>query len=185
MGDTALNSYPIGGGKIIPVDHTGPKSYTTGGETLGTTNNMTGISVVGLGSLDMVLGSGSLTDSGTYYVFVQPSGTGSRKTFKLLWYTSVAGSGTFTGTPSVLTVTNTDPTITTATGNPATAPVGVITGALAQTAGATGITGVQAPVLTMASYTPAGTITATGGLGEVSPGTDLSGETVRIGYVGR
>ena len=73
MGDTALNSYPIGGGKIIPVDHTGPKSYTTGGETLGTTNNMTGISVVGLGSLDMVLGSGSLTDSGTYYVFVQPS----------------------------------------------------------------------------------------------------------------
>ena len=184
MGDTALNSYPIGGGKIIPVDHTGPKSYTTGGETLGTTNNMTGISVVGLGSLDMVLGSGSLTDSGTYYVFVQPSGTGSRKTFKLLWYTSVAGSGTFTGTPAVLTGTNSAPTITTSSGGVSTA-LGVAAGALSEVTGATGITGVQAPVLTMNSYTPAGTITATGGLGEVSPGTDLSAETVRIGYVGR
>ena len=40
------------------------------------------------------------------------------------------------------------PTITTATGNPATAPIGVITGALAQTAGASGITGIQAPAFT-------------------------------------
>ena len=106
MGDTILNSYPIGGGKIIPVDHTGPASYPTGGETLGTTNNMTGISVVGLGSLDMVLGSGSMTESGTYWVYVLQSGTGSRKTFQLLWFMPVAGSGTFTGTPAVLTGTN-------------------------------------------------------------------------------
>ena len=139
---------------------------------------------MGLGSLDMVLGSGSLTDSGTYYVFVQPSGTGSRKTFKLLWYTSVAGSGTFTGTPATLTGTNSAPTITTSSGG-VTVALGVTAGALSEVTGASGITGVQAPVLTMNSYTPAGTITATGGLGEVSPGTDLSGETVRIGYVGR
>ena len=60
MSDTVLDRFTIGAGKILPVDHTGPASYTTGGETLGNINNMTGISVVGLGSLDMVLGSGSL-----------------------------------------------------------------------------------------------------------------------------
>jgi hypothetical protein len=51
-------------------------------------------------------------------------------------------------TPSGGSITASAPTITTATGNPATAPVGVVTGALAQTAGATGITGVQAPTIT-------------------------------------
>lgn len=56
-----------------------------------------------------------------------------------------AGSSVVTPTG---TITASAPTITTATGNPATAPVGVIAGALAQTAGATGITGVQAPVIT-------------------------------------
>lgn len=54
------------------------------------------------------------------------------------------------------TGTNSAPIITTTTGNPATAPIGVITGALAQTAGATGITGVQAPVFTGSSATVAG-----------------------------
>lgn len=57
-----------------------------------------------------------------------------------------AGSGTVT--PSGGSITASAPTITTATGNPATAPVGVVTGALAQTSGATGITGVQAPIIT-------------------------------------
>lgn len=51
-------------------------------------------------------------------------------------------------TPSGGSITASAPTITTASGNPATAPIGVITGALAQTAGATGITGVQAPTIT-------------------------------------
>ena len=38
----------------------------------------------------------------------------------------------------------------------------------------------------MNSYTPEGTIEATGwGLGEVSPGTDLSAEVVRLAYLGR
>jgi len=91
MSDTILDRFTIGAGKILPVDHTGPASYTTGGETLGNINNMTGISVAGLGSLDMILGSGSLSVSGSYWVIVQPVGTGSRKTFKLLWFTAAAG----------------------------------------------------------------------------------------------
>ena len=120
MGDTVLDRYTIGAGKIIPVDHTGPASYAgpTVGETLGTINNMTGISVVGLGSLDMVLGSGTFSESGNYQVFVQATGIGVRKTFTLFWFAVTYATG-------VLTLT------------------------------------------------------------QVSSTTNLSGETVRIGYVGR
>ena len=96
MSDTVLDRFTIGAGKILPVDHTGPKSYPTGGETLGTTNNFTGISVVGLGSLDMILGSGSLSVSGNYWVVVQPVGTGIRKTFKLVWFTASSSVPSFT-----------------------------------------------------------------------------------------
>lgn len=96
MSDTILNRYTIGAGKILPVDHSGPKSYPTGGETLGTVNNMTGISVAGLGSIDIIEGSGSLSVSGNYWVMVQPTGSGNRKTFKLLWFTAAAGVPTLT-----------------------------------------------------------------------------------------
>jgi hypothetical protein len=67
------------------------------------------------------------------------------------------GSGTPAGT---IVSTSTAPTITTASGNPATAPIGVITGALAQTAGATGITGVQAPTITSTFTGSAGSASA-------------------------
>lgn len=101
MADKILDSFPIGAGKIIPVDHTGPASYTAGGETLGTTNNITGITTLGFGALDMVLGSDNLSVSGNYRVRVQPSGAGAQKTSKLLWYN--AGSGTpAVGTPLTL-----------------------------------------------------------------------------------
>ena len=96
MADTVLDRYTIGAGKILPVDHTGPVTYVAGGETLGNINNMTGISVVGLGSLDMVLGSGSLSVSGNYWVMVKPSGTGVRKTFILQWFLASAGVPTLT-----------------------------------------------------------------------------------------
>lgn len=96
MGDTRLDSFPIGAGKLLSVDHTGPVSYSTGGETLGVINNQTGIALLGLGSIDMVLGSGSLSISGNYWVIVQPVGKGSRKTFKLLWFTATAGVPSFT-----------------------------------------------------------------------------------------
>ena len=56
--------------------------------------------------------------------------------------------------------TNSAPTITTATGDPATAPIGVITGALAQTAGATGITGVQAAAFTGTAHVLTGSVAA-------------------------
>lgn len=91
MADTKLDSFPVGAGKLIPVNHSGPASYTTGGETIGTTNNQTGITVLGLGSIDMVLGSGSLSVSGNHWVVVQPTGNGARKTYKLLWFTATAG----------------------------------------------------------------------------------------------
>lgn len=56
--------------------------------------------------------------------------------------------------------TNTAPTITTTTGAPATAPIGVILGALAQTVGATGITGVQAPSFTGTAHVLTGSVAA-------------------------
>lgn len=105
MSDKALDSFPIGAGKIIPVDHTGPASYTTGGETLGTINNMTGIALQGLGSIDMVLGSGSLALSGNYWVMVQSTGKGSRKTFKLLWFTASSGVPTLTQVSAATSLT--------------------------------------------------------------------------------
>ena len=194
MGDTALNSYPIGGGKIIPVDHTGPASYTTGGETLGTTNNMTGISVVGLGSLDMVLGSGSLTDSGTYSVAAQPTGLGSRKTFKLIWsvtgvaqgviqVTSSGGSGMTAGTyPLVFVNTGTGGTGAAGTVTVSTSAVTAIN----ITNPGSGYT--SAPTVSAATGGTPPTLTAVIGSitgGQVASGTNLSAETVRLIYVGR
>lgn len=52
------------------------------------------------------------------------------------------------GGTGTIASTSTAPTITTGTGSPATAPIGVVAGALVETAGAAGITGVQAPVIT-------------------------------------
>lgn len=56
-------------------------------------------------------------------------------------------AGAATVTPSG-SITASAPTITTTTGTPATAPIGVESDALTQTAGASGITGVQAPTIT-------------------------------------
>lgn len=95
MSDTRLGLYTIGQGRAIPVDHVGPKSYTTGGETLGAINNQTGVTVQGLATIDAVLVVG-LSVSGSYWVLAQPSGTGTRKTFKLLWFTATAGVPTLT-----------------------------------------------------------------------------------------
>jgi len=84
--DTVLERYPVGGGKLVPVDHSGPASYPAGGETLGAVNSITGLAVVGLGGIDAVLGGGSFTESGNYWVSTQQTGTGSRKTWKLVWF---------------------------------------------------------------------------------------------------
>jgi hypothetical protein len=90
MADTKLDVFPIGAGKFIPLDHTGPTSYATGGETIGTSNNLTGISTQGLSVIDFVDGGGSV--SGTYFVISYPVGTGSRKTYKLLWFVTATGA---------------------------------------------------------------------------------------------
>ena len=94
MSDKSLATFTIGQGKALPVDHGGPKSYTTGGETFGSSNAQTGVSVLGLGSLTNVIGGPA--NSGNYFVYAIPSGTGERKTFKLVWVT--ASSGIPTGT---------------------------------------------------------------------------------------
>lgn len=94
MSDKALATFTIGQGRAIPVDHAGPSSYTTGGETFGNANSMTGISVLGLGSLDNVIGGPS--NSGNYFVYAIPSGKGERKTFKLVWVTATTGIPTTT-----------------------------------------------------------------------------------------
>lgn len=91
MSDKVLVVCTVGQGRMIPVDHKGPSSYATGGETLGQTNNQTGITTLGLGILDAVLGSGSPSVSGNYAVIVKPVGAGEQKTFKLIWVTATAG----------------------------------------------------------------------------------------------
>lgn len=98
MSDTKLAVFTIGQGRAIPDDHAGPKSYTTGGETFGNSNSQTGISILGLGILDNVIGGPSL--SGNYFVYAIPSGAGERKTFKLVWVTAT------TGIPTTTQVTN-------------------------------------------------------------------------------
>jgi len=100
MADTRLDLFTIGAGKAIPVDHTGPSSYTTGGETLGASNAQTGITLQGLATIDAVLVVG-LAVSGSYWCIAQPTGSGTRKTFKLVWLTATAG------VPSLTQVTST------------------------------------------------------------------------------
>ena len=198
MSDTVLDRFTIGAGKILPVDHTGPASYTTGGETLGNINNMTGISVVGLGSLDMVLGSGSLSESGNYQVAVQQTGLGSRKTFNLLWYyaagaggagvdyITVTAGGTYTGTTPTVTLTAAPAGGTTSTA------VAVLNGAGTAVIGFLvtnpGSGYLVAPTVTVSTGGANGTavLNPSGATGsQVASATNLSGETVRIGYVGR
>ena len=90
MANTIIGVYPKGQGKDIVFDHTGPTSYATGGETIGAINNQTGISFLGLATLDF-LDVMATSVSGNYGVIAQPTGTGSRKTIKLIWVTATAG----------------------------------------------------------------------------------------------
>jgi hypothetical protein len=175
-----------GSSRAVPVDHSGPTSYTTGGEVPFPQSTFGGPNSIGVNGVLWM--SGGVTEDGLYYVVPVFGGGGAVKgNAKLKWFDLAASTGgTFAGTPAVLTGTNSAPTITTGTNATTTTPVYTNGGALTQVAGATGITGVQAPVLTMNSYTPAGTITgaAGGGLQEVANGTDLSGSFLRILVIG-
>ena len=76
---------PWGGrSKATVVDHIGPKSYTTGGETLGQ-NAMGGPNVLGLSGFSYV--SNGITNSGTYRVETLYSYRGVRSTVLLKWTT--------------------------------------------------------------------------------------------------
>jgi len=95
MADTKLALYTSGQGRTITVDHTGPASYPTGGETVGTVNVPDGIVVQGLSTIDMINVAGP-TVSGNYAVIPQCTGTGNRKTWKLIWVTANSGIPTTT-----------------------------------------------------------------------------------------
>ena len=74
---------------MITVTHTGPTSYPTGGETIGTANNQTGLTVAGLGTIDNIL----ITDcaqSGNYGALVVPLGSGEQRQWKIVWVTAVS-----------------------------------------------------------------------------------------------
>mgnify|MGYP003394165632 CR=1 FL=1 len=95
--------------------------------------------------------SGAVTVAGTISA---PTFTGGAASL-----TATASAPAFTGGAASLTATSTAPTITAGTGTPTDA-LGVDTGAIVKTSGATGITGVQAPTITVGAYTPAGTVAA-------------------------
>lgn len=174
-----------GSARAVPVDHGGPTAYTTGGEVPFSQSSFGGPNSVGVNGVLWM--SGGVTEDGLYYVVPVFGGGGAVKAQpKLKWFDVAASvGGTFTGTPATLTGTNSAPTITTSSGG-VTVALGVTAGALSEVTGATGITGVQAPVLTMNSYTPAGTIAggSGGGLVEVANGTNLSASFLRILVIG-
>jgi len=89
MADKIASIFTAGQGKLITVTHSGPSYYTTGGETLGTANNQTGITVAGLGTIDNIVAT-SVAQSGNYGVHVVPLGSGEQRTWKLLWVTATS-----------------------------------------------------------------------------------------------
>lgn len=192
MGDTKLPAYPARlGDKILQaVDHTGPVSYVTGGELIGTQNNATGIAVVGLAGIDLIIGSACYSVSGNYQVYPRPSGTGIRKQWYLVWENSdVTDNSGVTGATVVLGSAPVNGTYTIS----ATSGVGQI-----QVVVAGGVLA-SVNVLNPGSYNTPPTFTPPAGLGggatitalvgtlggfQVAAGTNLSGETVRLGYIG-
>ena len=194
MADVKLADYParLGDKQMVVVDHTGPASYTSGGETIGNSNNLTGISTQGLSGLDFV-DIMDVSVSGNYTLATQPTGAGSRKTAKLLWFFSgvngqgllvtqnVAGTGMTPGTKVSIAFAG-------GTGSGAAGTVTVLTA-----------TTIQINVTNPGVYTvaPTATISGTGGTpatltvalaaagSQVTAGVNLSSETVRLRYQGR
>lgn len=197
MSNTNLPGYPAHASakQFITCDHTGPASYTTGGETLGTTNLQTGVSFQGLAGIDNILSTGTLSVSGNYWVLAQPTGSGSRKTWKLLWFGSPSGSGsgvsgvtitaagTYTGTPPTVTFGAAPTGGTTATGVAQLNVAGTaVVGVLITNAGS-GYA--SAPTVTFSTGGATGTaVLGAAGTGQVASATNLSAETVKLTVIG-
>lgn len=136
------------------------QTFGTGNLGIYTTN---GIAVtatqLGLGSVDDLV-----IDPAGGYVFSYDKSAGKVRAYLSAGFTPAG--------------TNSAPTITTGTNAGTTAPVYTNGGALTQTTGAAGITGVQAPTFT-------GTAVAAAAMAEVANGVDLSGVTFRFRATGR
>lgn len=193
MADTKLPDYParLGDKQLIVVDHTGPLSYPEGGEVIGNANAMTGISTQGLSGIDQIIGSANYSVSGNFQVFGQPTGTGSRKTWLLIWeYSDRTDTAGVTGATVTLGTTPTNGTYNiTATTGTGQIQVVVAGGVLS-----------SVNVLVPGVYSTAPTFTPPAGLGtgativaqvgtlggyEVADGTNLTAEVVKLGYIGR
>lgn len=83
---TAVPVDPVNGrSKLIIVDHAGPTSYTTGGETFPQVSSYGGPNSLGLAGVSWV--GGGITEDGLYWVVPIFGGTGAEKSvIKLIWY---------------------------------------------------------------------------------------------------
>lgn len=198
MSDTALFGVdPVNGrSKWNILDHTGPTSYTTGGETWPLQSVYGGPNSAGLSGVQAVIPCGE-SISGNYVVRANYGGTGVRTSIKLKWLysggqgsgvTSVVQNAAGTGmTPGTypLTFTNTGTNGSGAAGT-VTVTATAVTNVVITNPGS-GYT--SAPTVAIGG-TPGGTpatLTASigpvGGL-EVASGTNLSAETVRLLPIG-
>jgi hypothetical protein len=169
---TVIGVDPVNGrSKLVYVDHAGPASYTTGGESWPQQSSLGGPNAVGLN--DITWCNGGYTEDGKYFVLPIFGGAGALKgTIKLKWFSAGSG-GAFTGTAATLTLP--------IGAGAATDPVG--------TSGASGTVtlgnGTGACTVNLNSYTPAGTIAgATGGLTEVTAAVNLSASYLRLAVLG-
>jgi hypothetical protein len=185
---TVIGVDPVNGrSKLTYVDHYGPASYTTGGESWPQQSVYGGPNAVGLN--DIAWCSGGYTEDGLYFVVPVYGGKGGlNATIKLKWFAITISGATFTGTAHVLTGANATSTLAIGAGTPATYPVGTAANSGTTTLVATGAVSVTLPAqnITMNSYTPAGTVAGTTGgtLTEVSAATNLSASYLRLAVLG-
>ena len=94
---TVIGVDPVNGrSKLTYVDHSGPASYTTGGEVWPQQSVYGGPNAVGLNDINWV--NGGFTEDGAYVVVPIFGGQGALKQqIKLLWYTTASLA---TGTPA-------------------------------------------------------------------------------------
>lgn len=96
---TAVPVDPVNGrSKLVIVDHAGPASYTTNGETFPQQSTYGGPNSLGLNSVSQVIAAGAgITEDGLYLVVPVFGGAGAEKgTVKLVYYTVASifsGSG--------------------------------------------------------------------------------------------